>query len=81
MSGPLWTFDDMVAATGGRPVGAAPAAITGISIDSRTLAPGDAFFAITRRQARRPRLRRRGARRGRGDRGRRRGAGCRRSAG
>lgn len=36
----------MVAAMGGRPVGSLPAGITGISIDSRSLAPGEAFFAI-----------------------------------
>jgi len=43
---PLWTFEALVAAMDGRPVGAAPAGITGISIDSRTLQPGEAFFAI-----------------------------------
>lgn len=43
---PLWTGEAFLAACGGRPVGAVPAAITGISIDSRTLEPGDAFFAI-----------------------------------
>jgi UDP-N-acetylmuramoyl-tripeptide--D-alanyl-D-alanine ligase len=36
----------MVAAMGGRPVGSLPAGITGISIDSRSLSPGEAFFAI-----------------------------------
>jgi UDP-N-acetylmuramoyl-tripeptide--D-alanyl-D-alanine ligase len=36
----------MVAAMGGRPVGSLPAGITGISIDSRSLTPGEAFFAI-----------------------------------
>ncbi len=46
MSEPLWTFDAMVKAMKGRPAGAAPAAITGISIDSRTVKRGDAFFAI-----------------------------------
>jgi len=46
MSAPLWTYDDFLAATGGRRQGAAPDAVTGISIDSRTLAPGEAFFAI-----------------------------------
>jgi UDP-N-acetylmuramoyl-tripeptide--D-alanyl-D-alanine ligase len=30
----------------GRPVGARPEAVTGISIDSRTIEPGEAFFAI-----------------------------------
>ena len=43
---PLWTSEALVAATGGRPIGQMPEAITGISIDTRTLQPGDAFFAI-----------------------------------
>jgi len=43
---PLWTFEALVAAMDGRPVGTPPAGITGISIDSRTLQPGEAFFAI-----------------------------------
>lgn len=43
----LWTMEALVAATDGRPLGRLPGGITGISIDSRTLAPGDAFFAIT----------------------------------
>ena len=42
----LWTGEAMVAAMGGRPVGPLPAAIAGISIDSRSLQPGEAFFAI-----------------------------------
>lgn len=42
----LWTSDDLVAATGGRPLGSLPEGVTGISIDSRTLKPGEAFFAI-----------------------------------
>ena len=42
----LWTCDALVAATGGRPVGAMPEGVSGISIDSRSLQPGDAFFAI-----------------------------------
>ncbi|PYE90165.1 UDP-N-acetylmuramoylalanyl-D-glutamyl-2,6-diaminopimelate--D-alanyl-D-alanine ligase [Phyllobacterium leguminum] len=42
----LWTSSDMVAAMGGRPVGALPEGISGISIDTRTLKPGEAFFAI-----------------------------------
>ena len=46
MSDMLWTFDDLVAAISGRPVGPFPGRISGISIDSRTVAPGDAFFAI-----------------------------------
>jgi len=44
--GPLWTVTDFVAAAGGRLEGEAGGAITGLSIDSRTVAPGEAFFAI-----------------------------------
>ena len=36
----------MVAAMDGRPIGQMPEGISGISIDSRTLQPGEAFFAI-----------------------------------
>jgi UDP-N-acetylmuramoyl-tripeptide--D-alanyl-D-alanine ligase len=43
---PLWTLDAFLAGAGARLDGSAPAAITGISIDTRTLVPGDAFFAI-----------------------------------
>ncbi len=46
MSDYLWTFNEMVEAMNGRPVGSFPAGVTGISIDSRTGAPGEAFFAI-----------------------------------
>lgn len=42
----LWTSQDMVAAMQGRPVGQLPPGITGISIDSRSIGPGEAFFAI-----------------------------------
>ncbi len=42
----LWTTEDMVAAMAGRPFGTLPEGITGISIDSRSIAPGEAFFAI-----------------------------------
>jgi hypothetical protein len=42
----LWTTEDLIAATGGRPFGQMPAGVSGISIDTRTLSPGDAFFAI-----------------------------------
>jgi UDP-N-acetylmuramoyl-tripeptide--D-alanyl-D-alanine ligase len=42
----LWTSHDLIAATGGRPFGQMVAGVSGISIDSRTLQPGDAFFAI-----------------------------------
>ena len=44
---PLWTGEAFLAATGGRPVGAQPEVVTGISIDSRTLRAGEAFFAIS----------------------------------
>ncbi|HEV7260864.1 MAG TPA: UDP-N-acetylmuramoylalanyl-D-glutamyl-2,6-diaminopimelate--D-alanyl-D-alanine ligase [Bosea sp. (in: a-proteobacteria)] len=47
MSAPLWSGDQLIAALGARAEGAVPAAVTGISIDTRTLEPGDAFFAIT----------------------------------
>ncbi len=46
MSEPLWTLDALVAATGGRARGTPPTTITGVSIDSRTIGAGDAFFAI-----------------------------------
>ena len=42
----LWTSDELVAATDGRPLGHLPAGISGISIDSRSLKTGEAFFAI-----------------------------------
>jgi UDP-N-acetylmuramoyl-tripeptide--D-alanyl-D-alanine ligase len=42
----LWTSDALVAAMDGRPIGPMPEGITGISIDSRSLQPGNAFFAI-----------------------------------
>ena len=42
----LWTSQEMIEAMAGRPFGTLPAGITGISIDSRTVAPGEAFFAI-----------------------------------
>ncbi|MEW9804907.1 UDP-N-acetylmuramoylalanyl-D-glutamyl-2,6-diaminopimelate--D-alanyl-D-alanine ligase [Mesorhizobium sp. ZMM04-5] len=42
----LWLADELIEATGGRPFGTMPAAVTGISIDTRSLTPGDAFFAI-----------------------------------
>jgi UDP-N-acetylmuramoyl-tripeptide--D-alanyl-D-alanine ligase len=42
----LWTADALVDAMGGRPLGPMPEGISGISIDSRSLQPGDAFFAI-----------------------------------
>mgnify|MGYP000880867955 CR=1 FL=1 len=42
----LWSADALIEATGGRPLGTMPDSVGGISIDTRTLAPGDAFFAI-----------------------------------
>ncbi|MCY0147870.1 UDP-N-acetylmuramoylalanyl-D-glutamyl-2,6-diaminopimelate--D-alanyl-D-alanine ligase [Hoeflea sp. G2-23] len=42
----LWTAPAMIEAMEGRPVGALPEGVTGISIDSRTTCQGDAFFAI-----------------------------------
>ncbi|RUV09039.1 Mur ligase domain-containing protein, partial [Mesorhizobium sp. M1A.F.Ca.IN.022.04.1.1] len=42
----LWTSQALVEAMGGRPIGSLPEGITGISIDSRSLEPGNAFFAI-----------------------------------
>ena len=42
----LWTSADLVAAMHGRPIGSLPQGITGISIDSRAITPGEAFFAI-----------------------------------
>ncbi|MEM7069273.1 MAG: UDP-N-acetylmuramoylalanyl-D-glutamyl-2,6-diaminopimelate--D-alanyl-D-alanine ligase [Pseudomonadota bacterium] len=42
----LWEIDALMAAVDGRPVGSMPEGITGISIDTRTLKKGEAFFAI-----------------------------------
>lgn len=42
----LWTLDALAEATGARVSGASVQEITGISIDSRTIAPGEVFFAI-----------------------------------
>jgi UDP-N-acetylmuramoyl-tripeptide--D-alanyl-D-alanine ligase len=42
----LWTVEAMAAAIGAEREGALPQSVPGISIDSRTLAPGEAFFAI-----------------------------------
>jgi UDP-N-acetylmuramoyl-tripeptide--D-alanyl-D-alanine ligase len=43
---PLWHVDAMRAAMRAEATGALPDSISGISIDSRTIAPGEAFFAI-----------------------------------
>jgi UDP-N-acetylmuramoyl-tripeptide--D-alanyl-D-alanine ligase len=45
MAEPLWTSAEILAATGGRLAGA-PFAATGVSIDTRTLEPGDLFVAL-----------------------------------
>ncbi len=47
MSAPaLWTVDAMAEAMGAERQGALPQSISGLSIDSRTMGPGEAFFAI-----------------------------------
>jgi len=46
MNEPLWEIDEFMAATNGRPVGDLPDHVTGVSIDTRTMKPGEAFFAI-----------------------------------
>src|SRR5579872_6098243 len=47
---PLWTIDAMAAAMGAERQGALPHSVSGISIDSRTVAAGEAFFAIADRR-------------------------------
>ena len=42
----LWETEDMIAAMNGRPIGQMPLTVSGISIDSRGIAPNEAFFAI-----------------------------------
>jgi len=44
---PLWTWDALVAAAEGTTEGAPTGAITGFSIDSRSIAAGEVFVAIT----------------------------------
>jgi UDP-N-acetylmuramoyl-tripeptide--D-alanyl-D-alanine ligase len=46
VSEPLWTVDDMAAAMGAARAGSLPRDVPGLSIDTRTLRPGEAFFAI-----------------------------------
>jgi len=46
MTTPLWTIAAMAEAMGAERIGALPEGVTGISIDSRTIAPGEAYFAI-----------------------------------
>jgi len=43
---PLWTFDEVIAATGGRASACAAAVFNGISIDSREIGSSDLFVAI-----------------------------------
>jgi len=45
MAEALWTSDEIAAATGGKPVGQ-PFAATGVSIDTRSIEPGDLFVAL-----------------------------------
>ncbi len=42
----LWSIDELVAALAARPVGTLPQGISGVSIDTRTIQAGEAFFAI-----------------------------------
>ena len=44
---PLWTLDAMASAMHAERSGVVPPAISGISIDTRTISPGEAFFALT----------------------------------
>ena len=44
MNAPLWTYADIIKATGGKGSGAGP--VYGIAIDSREAAPGDLFIAL-----------------------------------
>jgi UDP-N-acetylmuramoyl-tripeptide--D-alanyl-D-alanine ligase len=44
---PLWTVEAMAQAMGAEVRGALPAAVSGLSIDSRSITSGEAFFAIT----------------------------------
>ena len=46
MSGPLWAWQELVAAAGGVDDGAAPSGIGGFSIDTRTIQPGEMFVAL-----------------------------------
>ena len=46
MSEPLWTLDAMAQAMQAERIGDLPHAVPGLSIDTRTVKPGEAFFAI-----------------------------------
>ena len=42
----LWTAKDIAEATGGTLFGAAETSVQGVSIDTRTITPGDLFIAL-----------------------------------
>jgi UDP-N-acetylmuramoyl-tripeptide--D-alanyl-D-alanine ligase len=42
----LWTVDELVAASGGKIIGAVTKLLNGVSIDTRTIASGDIFVAV-----------------------------------
>src|SRR5262249_28804227 len=44
--GPLWSVEAMLSAMRAAPAGPLPPSVPGISINTRTIAPGEAFFAI-----------------------------------
>ncbi|MBX9711068.1 MAG: UDP-N-acetylmuramoylalanyl-D-glutamyl-2,6-diaminopimelate--D-alanyl-D-alanine ligase [Xanthobacteraceae bacterium] len=46
MTQPLWTVEAMAQAMQASRMGTLPEAVTGISIDSRSIAPGEVYFAI-----------------------------------
>jgi UDP-N-acetylmuramoyl-tripeptide--D-alanyl-D-alanine ligase len=46
MSGPLWTVEAMAVAMGAQRQGTLPDGVPGLSIDTRTVKSGEAFFAI-----------------------------------
>jgi UDP-N-acetylmuramoyl-tripeptide--D-alanyl-D-alanine ligase len=46
MTGPRFTPEELAAATGGRWIGTPPAAVEGVSTDTRTIAPGSLFVAL-----------------------------------
>ena len=47
MSDSLWTIEEIIDATGGRLSSDISLSVNGISIDTRTLNSGDAFFALS----------------------------------
>jgi UDP-N-acetylmuramoyl-tripeptide--D-alanyl-D-alanine ligase len=46
MTEPLWNWEELVAAAEGRASGEPASPVTGVSIDTRTLQPGDLFVAL-----------------------------------